>query len=235
MMVIKSKKLEYELFDKYSEEWWNEVGKFKILHKIRPIRMKYIIDQIGKKNLKNMDILDIGCGGGLISESLSRLGGKVTGIDFVEKNIEVAKKHSKKSNLTIEYKCLDIEKIDIRAKYDLIIIFEVLEHLDDWKYFLLKIKKNLKPNGKIILSTINKNLLSKFLTINIAENLLNWIPKGTHDYNKYIRPEEIFNLIENEKVIFKNLRGLIFNPILNNWMLSEITKVNYFCTLEKVN
>ncbi len=234
-MTIKSKKQEYRLFDKYSDEWWNEKGKFRVLHKIRPLRMEYILKQIGNKNLKNMDILDIGCGGGLICESIARLGGNVTGLDFVQKNIQIAKKHSKINNLKIKYICKDIEKISIKKKYDIIVIFEVLEHLDNWRKFLLSIEKNIKPNGKIILSTINKNLLSKYLTINIAENILKWIPKDTHDFNKYIKPEDIKKTINKKNLLFKNIEGLIFNPFINKWSLSNITSVNYFCTLEKIN
>tara|TARA_Y100000768_G_scaffold219317_1_gene165332 strand:+ start:444 stop:1148 length:705 start_codon:yes stop_codon:yes gene_type:complete len=231
MIKIKTKKEEFELFDKYSNKWWDEEGEFKVLHKIRPIRMRYIIDQIGTNNLTNKDILDIGCGGGLVTEPLTKLGGNVTGIDFVKSNIEIAKKHSKIQNLEINYICGDVEKTKFKKKFDIIVLFEVLEHLDNWKKFISNIKKNIKPNGKVIISTINRNLISKHLTITLGENIFGLIPRGTHDHNKYIKPEEIKEFALKEKIEFTNLKGLIFNPLENNWILSKITTVNYFCTL----
>ena len=226
---------EHDLFKSLSEEWWNENGKFKILHKIRPIRVKYILDQMNKKKLKNLDILDLGCGGGLVSESLSRLGANVTGIDFVKNNIEVAKQHSNKKKLKINYKYANIETLKIKKKYDLIIMYEILEHLDNWEYFLLNISENLKNKGILVISTINRNILSKFATIYLAENVLRWIPKGTHTYEKYIKPQEITNCLESKNFILKNLKGLVYNPIDMDWKLSNNTTINYFCAYYKPN
>lgn len=224
---------EYEVFNKLSQDWWDENGKFKILHKIKPIRMKYIIDQLYSKSIKKIDILDVGCGGGLISESLARLGADVTGIDFVEDNIVIAKKHSLMKGLRVNYIHGDVEKINIIKDFDLIIIFELLEHLDDWKSFILKISKKLKKNGIIIISTINRNLISKMLAIHFAEDILNWIPKGTHNYDKFIKPDEIINCAKENNLDFKDLTGLIFDPLEFNWRLSQNTKVNYFCSFAK--
>ena len=226
---------EHDLFKSLSEEWWNENGKFKILHKIRPIRLKYILDQMNKKKLKNLDILDVGCGGGLVSESLSRLGANVTGIDFVKNNIRVAKQHSNKKKLKINYKYANIETLKIKKKYDLIIMYEILEHLDNWEYFLLNISKNLKSKGILVISTINRNILSKFATIYLAENVLRWIPRGTHTYEKYIKPQEITNCLESKNFILKSLKGLVYNPIDMDWKLSNNTNINYFCTYYKPN
>ncbi len=235
MMNLKSKKEEYELFSKLSNEWWDENGKFKILHQIKPIRMKYILSQFKENNVKNLDIIDLGCGGGLICEPLSRLGANVSGVDFVEQNIEAAKIHSKNKGLKINYLCKDIERINLSQKYDAIIIFEVLEHLDNWNKFLLKLKKNLKQNGKIIISTINRNIISKYSVVFAAENILKWIPKGTHDYNKFIKPEEILNFVKNNKMRMINTKGLVYNPIELSWNLSSIKKINYFCTIKNFN
>ena len=234
-MKSKIKNKEYDLFNSLSDEWWNENGKFKILHQIRPIRIKYIIDQINYKNLKNLDILDLGCGGGLVSESLSRLGGNVTGIDFVKKNIEVAKYHSSKKKLKINYKHEDIENIKINKKYDIIIMYEILEHLNDWRGLIKNIIRNLNSNGTIIISTINRNIFSKFAAIFLAENVLRWIPQGTHLYDKLIKPEEIIDLMKKNNFELKNLKGLTFNPIEMRWLLSDFTKVNYFCSFQKSN
>ena len=235
MMNIKSKNEEFTLFNQLSDEWWNENGKFKILHQIKSHRISYILDQINNRNIRNLKILDVGCGGGIICEPLARLGAKVTGIDFAPNNIIAAKIHSKKNKLKINYINKDIEKSKLDEKFDIILMFEVLEHLDNWKKTIKNIKKNLNKNGLIIISTINRNLFSKLFAINIAENILNWIPKGTHDYNKLIKPEELRKILSKEKFNFKNIKGLVFNPLNREWKLSENYMINYFCTASLIN
>ena len=232
-MQTKKNNSEYEHFSRLSGEWWDENGRFKVLHQIRPIRIQYILNQLRNKNLKKLDILDVGCGGGLVSEPLSRLGANVIGVDFVENNIKVAKFHSNKKNLNIKYFHKNIEKTKLKQNFDVIILFEVLEHLEDWRLFLLKIIGNLKKDGVIIISTINRNLIAKYTAIYIAENIIKWIPKGTHSYDKFIRPDEILNCIKNKDFILKNLKGLVFNPINFEWQISNNTTVNYFCSLKK--
>ena len=235
MMNIKSKNEEFALFNQLSDEWWNENGKFKILHQIKSHRMSYILDQINNRNIRNLKILDVGCGGGIICEPLARLGAKVTGMDFAPNNIIAAKIHSKKNKLKINYINKDIEKSKLDEKFDIILMFEVLEHLDNWKKTIKNIKKNLNKNGLIIISTINRNLLSKLFAINIAENILNWIPKGTHDYNKLIKPEELKKILLKEKFNFNNIEGLVFNPLNREWKLSKNYMINYFCTASLIN
>ncbi len=235
MMNIKSKNEEFALFNQLSDEWWNENGKFKILHQIKRHRMTYILDQINNRNIKNLKILDVGCGGGIICEPLARLGAKVTGIDFAPNNIKAAKIHSKKNKLKINYIYKDIEKSKLDAKFDIILMFEVLEHLDNWKKTIQNIKKNLNKDGIVIISTINRNLISKLFAINIAENILNWIPKGTHDYNKLIKPEELKNTLLKEKFHFNNIKGLVFDPLNNEWKFSKNYMINYFCTAKLIN
>ncbi len=235
MMNIKSKNEEFALFNQLSDEWWNENGKFKILHEIKSHRMTYILEQINNRNIRNLKILDVGCGGGIICEPLARLGAKVTGIDFAPNNIIAAKIHSKKNKLKINYINKDIEKSKLDEKFDIILMFEVLEHLDNWKKTIKNIKKNLNKNGLIIISTINRNLLSKLFAINIAENILNWIPKGTHDYNKLIKPEELKNTLSKENFQFNNIRGLVFDPLNREWKLSKNYMINYFCTANLIN
>ncbi len=234
-MQEKTKKEEYAHFNKLSEEWWDEDGKFSVLHEIRPIRINYILNQFNKKNLNKVNVLDIGCGGGLVSEALAKLGAKVTGIDFVEKNINAAKFHSKYKDLKIKYLCYDIEKNNVEGKYDLIIMFEILEHLDNWKNLLEKTKDNLNNGGKIIISTINRNIISKYTAIFLAENILKWIPLGTHDYNKFIKPTELESFSKEIDLEFNNLTGLIYNPIERQWRISNNILINYFCTLSKLN
>ena len=234
-MNIKSKNEEFALFNQLSDEWWNENGKFKILHQIKSHRMSYILDQINNRNIRNLKILDVGCGGGIICEPLARLGAKVTGIDFAPNNIIAAKIHSKKNKLKINYINKDIEKSKLDEKFDIILMFEVLEHLDNWKKTIKNIKKNLNKNGLIIISTINRNPLSKLFAINIAENILHWIPKGTHDYNKLIKPEELKKILLKEKFNFNNIKGLVFNPLNREWKLSKNYMINYFCTASLIN
>ena len=229
-MEIKSKKSEFNHFSKLATEWWNKNGIFKTLHDIQPIRIKYIQDTLNKKKLNKLKILDVGCGGGLVSEGIAKLGADVTGIDFIEENIRVAKKHAKQSKLEINYIVKDFEKERLTSKYDVIIIFEVLEHLENWKSFLEKIQKNLKPKGVLIASTINRNLISKFVTIDLAENLLKWIPLNTHNYYKFIKPEELKdNLTANN---FKKIEfsGLSYNIFRQKWKMNNNKKVNYFCS-----
>ncbi len=235
MMNIKSKNEEFAFFNQLSDEWWNENGKFKILHQIKSHRMSYILDQINNRNIRNLKILDVGCGGGIICEPLARLGAKVTGIDFAPNNIIAAKIHSKKNKLKINYINKDIEKSELDEKFDIILMFEVLEHLDNWKKTIKNIKKNLNKNGLIIISTINRNPLSKLFAINIAENILHWIPKGTHDYNKLIKPEELKKILLKEKFNFNNIKGLVFNPLNREWKLSKNYMINYFCSASFIN
>ncbi len=235
MMNIKSKNEEFALFNQLSEEWWNENGKFKILHQIKNHRMTYILEQINNRDIKNLKILDVGCGGGIICEPLARLGAKVTGIDFAPNNIKAAKLHSKKNKLKIDYIYKDIEKSKFDEKFDVILMFEVLEHLDNWKKIIKKIKQNLNKNGTVIISTINRNLISNLFAIKIAENFLNWIPKGTHDYNKLIKPEELKKTLSKENFHFRNIKGLVFNPLNMEWKLSKNYTINYFCTANLIN
>ena len=229
-MTIKSKKSEFDHFSRLAREWWSKNGQFKTLHDIQHCRIKYIQGVLNKNKLNKNKILDIGCGGGLISEGVSKLGADVTGIDFVKENIKVAKMHAKKNNLNINYIVKDFEKEKITSKFDVIIIFEVLEHLNDWESFLNKTRLNLKKNGVLIISTINKNLISKFFTLDIAENFLKWIPLNTHNYYKFIKPEELEFFLSTNNFKQIKFKGLTYDPIKLNWKLSESTKINYFCS-----
>ena len=224
-----SKKQEFDLFSKLAAEWWKKEGKFKILHQIMPLRMRYILDNI--KNIEKLDILDLGCGGGLTCEPLSRLKANVTGIDFIKENINIAKKHALKSNLNIKYIHADLETLNIKKKYDLILMLEIIEHLDNWEQRISQIKKNLKKNGTVIFSSINKTQFSKFFAIYIAENLLDWIPKKTHDFNKLVSPKKLKQTLIENNFIIKDITGLNFNPLTQQWILiKNFYPINYFCT-----
>ena len=176
---------EFDHFKDLSNQWWIPQGQFKILHSITPLRIYYIKKNVinclkikdKKKPLCNLDILDLGCGGGLVCEPLARLGANVAGIDFVTKNIEVARQHAIKSNLNIKYTKQNLSSLNIKKKYDVILLLEVIEHLDNWKKIISKSIKYLKPTGRMIFSSINRTILSRILAIFIAEQILGWVPK----------------------------------------------------------
>ncbi|SVA48250.1 uncharacterized protein METZ01_LOCUS101104 [marine metagenome] len=236
---------EFNHFETLADEWWDPDGKFKILHSLTPIRIKYIKNKLfekkqhikfSKKSLSNYNILDLGCGGGLVCEPLALLGANITGIDFVKQNIIAAKKHAKKSNTNVEYLHQDINNLKFKKKYDAVLILEVLEHIEDWKKIIINVKKLLKPGGKMIISTINRNFFSKLFAIFIAENILNWVPKNTHTYSKLIKPEELKPFLNKNKINVTDVTGLIFNPLSGQWMLDKNNcLINYFCTAIKFN
>jgi 2-polyprenyl-6-hydroxyphenyl methylase/3-demethylubiquinone-9 3-methyltransferase len=233
MIKKNSKNHEYDNFTELSHEWWKPEGKFKILHQILPIRIEYILNNINRDNIKNLNILDLGCGGGLTCEPLARLGAKVTGIDFIKNNIDVAKKHAMTSNLNITYIKNDLNKIELKDKYDVVLLLEVIEHLDDWQLLIKKIKKILKPKAKLIISTINKTKYSKIFAIDIAENILGWVPKNTHNYQKLVDPKKLKIILIKNQLLFLNITGMNFNPILREWKLNkDFYPINYFCTAQ---
>jgi len=180
---------EIEKFSKLSEEWWNPLGKFRPLHKLNPIRIKYIKQNIIrhfnianlKNPLNNLFLLDVGCGGGLLSEPMCRLGAKVTGIDAIRKNIDIAKIHAKKNKLKINYITSSPEKLKIKKKFDVILNMETVEHVSDLNHFIKSCANLLKKNGIIFIATINRTLKSYLFAIAAAEYILKWLPIGTHD------------------------------------------------------
>ncbi|MBI29612.1 MAG: Ubiquinone biosynthesis O-methyltransferase [Alphaproteobacteria bacterium MarineAlpha5_Bin11] len=241
-MINKKQDKEYRNFNSTADEWWLENGKFSILHKINPLRIRYILRQIfrGKKKskgrtpLKGLKIIDVGCGGGLVCEPLAKLGADMLGVDFVKKNIDVAKKHAIIEGLKIKYISSDIKNLKLKGKYDVIIILEVIEHITDWNKIILGLDKHLNSKGLLIVSSINRNIISRLMAIIVAENILNWIPKGTHKYQKLVKPEEIKKLLESINYKVVDISGMIYNPIINEWALSKNkTKINYFCTAIK--
>lgn len=216
------------------KNWWNKSGDFKILHKINPIRIEYILKNF-KRSLKGKKVLDIGCGGGLVSESLSLKGAFVTAIDENNKNLSQAKNHAKINSLKINYIKSSFDNFykKNKNKFDLILCLEVLEHIDNFKKTLQQITTLVKPKGTLVLSTINRNLKSLILAKIFGEYILNWIPIGTHEFEKFIKPVEIIDVLENKNLKIKDIKGLEFNPISNQWLLTNNTNVNYFIVGKK--
>ena len=215
-------------------QWWNIKGNYKILHKINPLRLEFILNNFDK-SIRKKDVLDIGCGGGLISELLAKKNANVTGIDENIYNIKQAKDHAKMGSIKIDYKnqSLDTFYKKNKKKYDLILCLEVLEHVDDVKKTLDKISELMKPGATLILSTINRNLKSLLFAKIFGEYVLNWIPVGTHQFEKFLKPEEIVDFLKLKKIEIKNIKGMEFNPISNNWLLTDNTNINYFIVGKK--
>ena len=234
-------KKEIDKFSKMANEWWDPDGKFKPLHKFNPTRIKYIKENIiNNFNLKNksrplsgINILDIGCGGGLLSEPMSIMGANVTGIDASDKNIKIAKLHSKKNKLKINYLCSSPEKLKITKKFDVILNMEIVEHVEDIDFFLKSCSKLLKKNGLMFVATINKTLKSYVFAIVGAEYVLRWLPIGTHEWEKFVKPEDLKKILMKYDLSLNKLEGMNFNIIKDEWSISRDLSVNYIAKFIK--
>tara|TARA_Y100000768_G_scaffold119941_1_gene88594 strand:- start:1117 stop:1863 length:747 start_codon:yes stop_codon:yes gene_type:complete len=237
--------LEIAKFSKLSHDWWNPDGKFETLHKINPIRVKFMLDLIfnnkqidvhADRPLSKLRTLDIGCGGGLSSEPFAKLGAHVCGVDADKQAIEIAKNHAKNENLRIDYKNCSIEDLSLKkdGKFDIILILELLEHIDDTNHFLSIALKYLKKNGVVFVSTINKNIKSMVLAKFAAEYILNWVPRGTHDWNKFITPSELNQMMERHGFTEILRTGVIFDPFSLKWKQSSDVSVNYITSYSRI-
>jgi len=230
---MKSKKIRRidnkNIFDNLSDEWWNLKGPFGTLHTYNFIRIAYIKEllETHEFKLKDIKILDIGCGGGILTEPLSRLGAKVTGIDTNKKAINIAKEHAKKSKLKINYYNTNISEFTTTNKFDLITCMEVLEHVDNLEIMIKQIRKLLKNNGLFCGSTINKTFQSYFFAILIAENILRLLPKKTHEWEKFVKPNFLKKTLFSSGFVNFDLKGVKYNPLTKNWKFSRLENVNY--------
>ena len=234
-------KKEIEKFSKMAEEWWDPNGKFKPLHKFNPIRIRYIKDNIinhfnlkdKSKPLNKINILDIGCGGGLLSEPMSRLGANVVGIDASEKNIKIAKMHATKNNLKIEYKNTSPENLKTNKKFDVILNMEIVEHVEDVNFFIKSCSKLLKKNGIMFVATLNKTLKSYVFGIIGAEYIMRWLPIGTHEWEKFLNPDDLIAISKKNNLTVQKLDGMKYNLIKDQWTLSNDKSVNYISVFNK--
>ena len=235
-------KKEIEKFSKLASDWWNPNGKFKPLHLFNPTRIQHIKEKLishfscevnSQKPFNKLKILDIGCGGGLLCEPMSRLGAKMTGIDASKSNIEVAKLHSQEMHLDIEYINCSPEKLNFDDKFDVILNMEVVEHVADLDLFIQNCSKLIKKNGIMFVATINKNLKSYIFAILGAEYILRWLPIGTHDWNKFLSPQDLESLASKNDFLIDETVGMKFNIFSNEWSKSNDSSVNFISTFLK--
>jgi len=235
-------KIEIEKFSRMAQDWWNPNGQFKPLHLFNPARIKFIKEKLilyfnlnknTSKPLKGLKILDIGCGGGLLCEPLNMLGAEITGVDASKDNIEIAKQHAKEMNLDIQYICSSPENLNIKKKFDIVLNMEVVEHVEDVNLFIHHCSKLIKKDGIMFVATLNKNLKSFLFGIIGAEYILRWLPVGTHDWDKFLEPQDLENILINNDFLADETVGMKFNLISNKWYQSTDTSVNYISTFLK--
>ena len=235
---------EVRRFEALAGEWWDANGPFKPLHRINPVRLTYIRDQLCRRfdrdaraasSLSGLEILDIGCGGGLVCEPLARLGATVTGIDPAADSISAAKLHAEGAGLAIRYVAATAEDIAAEgATFDAVLVLEVVEHVPDVPAFLQAIAPLVRPGGLMILSTLNRTLKAYALAIVGAELILRWIPAGTHQWERFVKPKELGAALADAGLQPHDTTGMIYNPIADAWRLSSDTDVNYFLTALRV-
>ncbi len=241
MKVNTINKKEIEKFSIIAEEWWNPSGKFKPLHKFNPIRISYIKNNIigsfkiknKKRPLKKIKILDVGCGGGLLAEPMTRLGAEVVGLDASNKNINVAKAHATKNKLKINYLCGSPENYKGKYKFDVILNMEIVEHVEDIEIFLRSCSKLLKKGGIMFIATLNKTLRSYLFAILGAEYVLRWLPIGTHEWDKFVKPDDLIKILKKYNLNLDEISGLKFDIIKDKWKLSSDKSVNYITKFVK--
>lgn len=235
-------------FNAIASEWWDERGKFAPLHRMNATRIGYIRDRINTQfgqlvggsgvsatPLKNLSLLDVGCGGGLICEPMARLGANVTGVDAGDANIATAKAHAEQSGLTIDYRATTAEDLAAqRLQYDVVLALEIVEHVADPALFYQCLAQLVKPGGLLIMSTLNRTLKSYAMAIVGAEYVLRWLPRGTHDWNKFIRPSEMANSMASQGLTVIDSCGITYHPIHQKFALHPTDlAVNYLITAKK--
>ncbi|MEP7239843.1 MAG: bifunctional 2-polyprenyl-6-hydroxyphenol methylase/3-demethylubiquinol 3-O-methyltransferase UbiG [Devosia sp.] len=230
-------------FAAMADEWWDPAGKFKPLHRLNPVRLAYIRDwalqHFGRKPtarrpLDGLSVLDIGCGGGLLTEPLSRLGATVTGIDAGARNIAVAKLHAERMGLSIDYRDQTSETLAATgARFDIVLNMEVVEHVDNVPLYIKSCADLVAPGGFLVSSTINRTLRARALAVFAAENILRWLPRGTHDWNKFLTPDELAALISRNGLRITDRTGVVYHPLADDWRLSRDLGINYMLLAER--
>lgn len=228
---------EVDRFSALAAEWWNPTGKFKPLHKFNPVRLAYIRDLASShfggdakanRPLEGLRVLDIGCGGGLLSEPMARMGADVMGADASEKNVMIARTHAEQSGVTVDYRAVTAEALaDAGETFDIVLNMEVVEHVADVNLFLTSCAKMVRPNGLMFVATINRTIKAGAFAIFAAENILRWLPRGTHQFEKLVRPDELEAPLTAGGLTITDRTGVTFNPLTNSWNLSRDMDMNY--------
>jgi 2-polyprenyl-6-hydroxyphenyl methylase/3-demethylubiquinone-9 3-methyltransferase len=240
---------EIERFSRIAEEWWDESGKFAPLHRLNPARVGFIRDRVtahfgrdpldsgqdGRGPLRDLSILDIGCGGGLVCEPMARLGASITGIDAAERNIDVARLHAERMGLAIDYRATTAEALrDQDTRYDAVLALEIIEHVADVDLFLNCCAELVKPGGVLILSTLNRTTKAFAMAIVGAEYVMRWLPRGTHDWRKFLKPSEVARGLRATGLSVEELAGIIYSPITGRWRIDpHDLDVNYILLAAK--
>ncbi|TCU10588.1 bifunctional 2-polyprenyl-6-hydroxyphenol methylase/3-demethylubiquinol 3-O-methyltransferase UbiG [Rhizobium sullae] len=228
---------EVDRFSAMAAEWWSPTGKFRPLHKLNPVRLTYIRDKAaenfsrdtkGPRPLEGLRVLDIGCGGGLLSEPVARMGATVVGADPSEKNIGIASTHAQASGVTVDYRAVTAEQLSEAGEtFDIVLNMEVVEHVANVDFFMTTCARMVRPGGLMFVATINRTMKAAALAIFAAENILRWLPRGTHQYEKLVRPEELEKPLTANGMTIIERTGVFFNPLANQWNLSKDMDVNY--------
>ena len=236
---------EVDRFSAMAAEWWDPTGKFRPLHKFNPVRLTYIRDRVcaqfgrdptAHRPLEGLRILDIGCGGGLLSEPMARMGADVLGADASEKNIGIARAHAAGSGMPVDYRAVTAEALAQAGEtFDVVLNMEVVEHVSDVDFFLATCASMVRPGGMMFVATINRTMKAAALAIFAAENVLRWLPRGTHQYEKLVRPEEIEKPLAASGLTVTDRTGVSFNPLSNQWNLSKDMDVNYMLVARRAS
>ncbi len=235
---------EIERFSKLAAEWWNPKGQFKPLHKFNPVRLAYLREKIGgnfardlqsTRPFEGLRVLDIGCGGGLICEPMTRLGAEVVGVDASATNIEVARLHAQESGLSIDYRATTAEALDAAGEtFDVVLALEVVEHVSDVELFLSSCANMVKPGGLLFVATINRTFKALTFAIVGAEYVLGWLPKGTHQYSKLVKPSEIEDALTRAGLTMAGETGVVYHPLADEWRRSPDMDVNYMVVARRM-
>lgn len=230
-------------FQALAKAWWDPTGKFRPLHQIGPTRLTFVRDQLarhfgrgtgGLRPLQGLSVLDVGCGGGLMSEPLARLGARVTGIDPGEKNVAIARGHAEPQGLAIDYRVATVEELVAAGeRYDAVVCLEVVEHVPDVGAFVKSCTDLVRPGGMLVLSTINRTMKSYALAIVAAEYVLGWLPRGTHQWERFVTPDELTRHMAAAGLTDPRLEGFVYSPLRDAWSLSSDTDVNYLASAAK--
>ncbi|MGN7611744.1 bifunctional 2-polyprenyl-6-hydroxyphenol methylase/3-demethylubiquinol 3-O-methyltransferase UbiG [Magnetococcales bacterium HHB-1] len=223
---------EIEKFSEMAHEWWDPLGKFKPLHQINPLRVDYIVTHLmddPTADLSGKKILDVGCGGGLLAEAMSERQASVMAIDASENTINIAKAHQQESGSDVDYRQVTVETLipEHQQHFDAVLVMELLEHVANPEMFINDCLKLVKPGGQLFFSTLNRTIESWLLAIVMAEYVLNWLPRGTHQYNKFIKPSEISRWLRQRDILVKDISGIRYNPFYDEWTIKKNASVNY--------